>query len=223
MIYLFIGQDSPYKDTPSSCKDIQLKQIKEEFLPKQVRDFNLDVLYAEKLKLNTLQEKLLALPVESPKRIILVRSAQELGRDLEDFIISWAKQSPKEIILILDIEEQLGKEAFIKSLHKVARIFRFKETVGLNTFSLSRQIEEGRADYALKILDKLLKDSQRPERILGGLRYVLENSRLSIPEIRRKAKLLLQCDIEIKTGRLKPEFALEKLVVKLCGLSQAFH
>ena len=89
MIYLFIGQDSPYKDSPFSSKDLQLKQIKEEFLPKEIEQFNLDTLYAETLELKDLQEKLLAMPVNSSKRIILIRNANELGRDSEDFILKW--------------------------------------------------------------------------------------------------------------------------------------
>jgi hypothetical protein len=28
----------------------------------------------------------------------------------------------------------------------------------------------------------------------------------------------LQCDLDIKTGRIKPVFAMERLVVNLCGL-----
>lgn len=95
MVYLFIGQDSFYKDTPFSCKDIQLKHIKEEFLPKEVEEFNFDILYAETLKLKDLQEKLLALPVKSPQRIVVVRNAQELTSDLEDFIVEWVKQPLK--------------------------------------------------------------------------------------------------------------------------------
>lgn len=223
MVYLFIGQDSPYKDTPFSCKDIQLKQIKEEFLPKEVEEFNLDIIYAETLKLKDLQEKLLALPVKSPQRIVVVRNAQELTSDLEDFILEWVKQPHKETLLLLDIEEQSKKETFIKNIYKYAKTFRFKEIPALNTFNLSRQIEQRRPDYALKILDQLLKDGERPERILGGIRYALENSRLETPQIRNRVRLLLQCDIEIKTGKLKPVFALEKLVVKLCALVQPFH
>nr|HPL83037.1 hypothetical protein [Candidatus Omnitrophota bacterium] len=68
-----------------------------------------------------------------------------------------------------------------------------------------------------------IKDGERPERILGGLRYSLENNVQDVKGLRRRLKLLLNCDIEIKTGKLKPVFALEKLVVNLCALSQPFH
>ncbi|MFY9402453.1 MAG: hypothetical protein WAQ07_03455, partial [Candidatus Omnitrophota bacterium] len=71
---------------------------------------------------------------------------------------------------------------------------------------------------ALKILKNLIKEGQKPEMILGALRYSLQSNTLSPLLLRRRIKLLLNCDIEIKTGRFKPVFALEKLVVNLCAL-----
>lgn len=223
MIYLFIGQDSSFRDSPLSCKDIQFQQIKKEFLPKEVEQFNLDILYAEALKLKELQEKLSALPVKSSKRIIVIRNAQELPSDIEDFIQHWAKGERKDIVLLLDIAEQGKKEAFLRKIYKYAKIFRFKEPQALNTFNLTRSIEQRKPDYALKLLEQLLKDGERPERILGGLRYTLENSPLNPLEIKRRVKMLLECDVEIKTGKAKPVFALEKLIVRLCALAQPFH
>jgi len=212
MVYLFIGQDSP-------AKDIALKRIKEEFLPRNLEEFNLDVLYAEKLFLKDLQEKLLSIPVKSSKRILLIRNAQGLQKCIDDFIVEWASKQNKNIILILDIEQEGKKASFIRSLNKYAKIIRFKEEVPPNTFNLSRQIESKRVSLALMILSQLIKEGERPERILGGLRYSLEGNTLDSAGLRRRLKLLLNCDIEIKTGKLKPGFALEKLVVNLCALA----
>ncbi len=216
MVYLFIGKDSP-------AKDIALKQIKSEALPRGLEQFNFDLLYAGDLSLRSLQEKLLAIPTEFSKRVIVIRNAGELKKELEAFILAWSKEQSQKIILVLDIEEQSGKEHFIRNISKYAKITRFKEPVALNTFSLSRQIEERRPDNALKTLSQLIKDGERPERILGGLRYSLENNVQDVKGLRRRLKLILNCDIEIKTGKLKPVFALEKLVVNLCVLSQPFH
>ncbi|MDD5196662.1 MAG: hypothetical protein WC937_00815 [Candidatus Omnitrophota bacterium] len=223
MVYLFIGQDLKSPDTPLSSKDTRLKQIREEFLPKSVEHFNLDILYAETLKLKELQEKLLALPVKSPKRIIVIKNAQELAPGIDDFILRWAKQASKDILLLLDMEKQGKKEAFLRNIYKYAKTFRFQEVLALNTFNLSRMIEQHSAGNALKVLGQLLKDGEKPERILGGLRYAVENSRLSAPETKCRIRFLLECDIEIKTGKLRPVFALEKLIVRLCALAQPFH
>ena len=223
MIYLFLGQDSLPKDSSVSFKDTQLKQIKEEFLSREVAQFNLDLLYAEALKLKELQEKLLALPVKSPKRIVVIKNAQELDKDIEDFIEEWAKLERKDTLLLLDIEEQDKKESFLKNIYKYAKTFRFKEPQALNTFNLTRQIAQRNAGSALKMLEELIKEGERPERILGGLRYTLENSPMSALEVKRRIKMLLDCDIEIKTGKAKPVFALEKLIVRLCALVQPLH
>lgn len=211
MLYLFLGQD------PLS-KDLQFKRIKEEFLPKRLEQFNLDILYARELTLKNLQEKLLNLPLQSPKRIVVIKNTEDLKEEIEDFIFEWSKKPSQATILLLDFSEQAQKEGFIKRIHSYAKVFRFKEKVPLNTFNLIRQIELRRPDYALKVLDQILKDGERPERILGGLRYALEKSSPVSIQARRKVKLLLNCDIEIKTGKLKAPFALEKLVVGLCVL-----
>lgn len=211
MLYLFIGQDLP-------AKDAALKRIKEESLPRKLEDFNLDVLYAEKLTLKELQEKLLSIPLNSHKRIVLIRDAQELQKIIDDFIAVWAARQDKNTILILDIGSERPKAAFLRSLSKYAKVIRFKEEIIPSAFNLSRQIEKRQSGKALVILNQLIKEGEPVERILGGLRYSLENNMVNPRGLRLRLKLLLNCDIEIKTGRLKPVFALEKLVVNLCAL-----
>lgn len=220
MLYLFIGQDSPYQDSSLSCKDLQLKKIKERSFPKEMEQFNLDLLYGDGLKLKELQERLLLLPVEAGCRVIVIRNAQELEPQIDAFLVQWAKDVGKKTILVLDIEDPQKKETLIRNLSKYAQTIRFKENLALTTFTLARSIEQRRTAYALKVLGELLKDGERPERILGGLRYRLEKSLLSGLEIKRRVKLLLDCDIEIKTGKVSPTLALEKLTVKLTSLVQ---
>ncbi|PIP19633.1 MAG: hypothetical protein COT38_05475 [Candidatus Omnitrophica bacterium CG08_land_8_20_14_0_20_41_16] len=212
MVYLLIGQDSP-------AKDIELKRIRKEFLLKELEQFNLDILYAEGLSLKGLQERLLVLPVKSPKRVLVIKNSEKLDKEIKDFITEWPKKPYHNIILILDINHENRKDAFIRALNKHAKIIRFRENISLNTFDLSRSIEERRPDYALRVLNQLIKDGEWPEMILGGLRYSLENSLMSAPQVRLRLKLLLNCDIEIKTSKLKPAVALEKLVVNLCVLT----
>ncbi len=212
MLYLFIGQDLP-------AKDAALKRIKEESLTRKLEDFNLDVLYAEKLTLKELQEKLLSIPLNSHKRIVLIKDAQELQKAIDDFIAVWAARQDKSTILILDIGSERTKAAFLRSLSKYAKVIRFKEEIIPSAFNLSRQIEKRQSGKALLILNQLIKEGEPVERILGGLRYSLENNMVNPRGLRLRLKLLLNCDIEIKTGRLKPVFALEKLVVNLCALA----
>jgi DNA polymerase III delta subunit len=65
-------------------------------------------------------------------------------------------------------------------------------------------------------LADLFKSGEKPERILGGLRYQLIRHTTNIKDKLKKITLFLEADVNIKTGKLKPEFALEALIIKLC-------
>ncbi len=210
-VYLFIGQDS-------FSKDIRLNRIKEEFLDKNTQHFNLDILYARELKLPNLQERLLSLPVKSKKRIIVIKDSQDLKEEVKEFILRYVKKPEGRIVLVLDADKSSPRDDFFRQLMRHALTCRFRESVNLDAFTLSRSIDFKKTGHALWVLSQLLKDGEKPERILGGLRYSWENSVAYSLETRRKMKTLLNCDIDIKTGRLKPDFALERLVVDLCGL-----
>jgi len=209
-IYLFIGQDIAAKET-------QLKKIKQEFLSQELQDFNLDTLYAKEITLKDIQERLLAIPLKSAKRIMVIKDAHSLNAESRNFLLAYAKKPQKQLILVLDFQQYDYKDEFIQGISAQASVLRFKEITNPDTFALNRQIELRKTGYALRILNQLLREGEAPERILGGLRFAWEKQDIQTQAAKRKLKLLLNCDIEIKTGRLRPAFALEKLVVSLCG------
>ncbi len=213
MVYLLIGQDI-------QAKEAQLQKIKQEFLPKELQDFNSDTLYAKETTLKEIQERCLRLPLKSAMRIIVIKDAQSLDEASRDFLGAYCRQAHKELILVLDFERYDYRDRFIRDMQACATIMRFRETTNPDAFALARQIESRKADPALRLLNQLLNNGEAPERILGGLRYAWEKNNLGTQEARRMLKLLLACDIEIKTGRLKPACALEKLIVSLCCLAQ---
>ena len=216
MVYLFLGQDS-------LSKDIQLRQIKEQSLAKNVEQFNLDTIYARELDLKGLQEKFLLLPVNNPKRMIVIKDAQLLKDECRRFIIDYAKDPDNRLDLVLDVDKYDKRDGFINELSRYAKTVRFREEPKVDAFVLSRAIEMKKPDQALRLLAQLLRDGERPERILGGLRFAWERSVNYPQEAKRRLKLLLACDIDIKTGKLKPDFALEKLVIGLCGAGKPLH
>ncbi len=218
MVYLFIGQDSPAKDT-------QFNKIKQDLLAKEVEDFNLDILFARDLTLKKLQERILCLPVKSPARIVLIREAESLKEEIKEFVLRYAAKPQKRLCLILDMHSPLKerKDGFLNRLLPYVKIMRFKQEPEIDAFTLARQIGSRQADSALRVLSRLLSQGERPERILGGLRFAFEKEGFGWPQARKRLKLLLACDIDMKSGRLKPDFALEKLVVSLCGLGKPQH
>jgi DNA polymerase III delta subunit len=209
-LYLFIGEDA-------QSKNLKIKDLKETLLARELADFNFDVMYASSLTLKELQEKMLFLPVKAKRRMVVVKEAQKLKQDVRDFLLEYAKKPLMDVFLVFDAQREERGDAFLDSLARYAQVFRFKDTAQADTFTLSRSINSRKSDSALRILNQLLENGERPERLLGGLRYAVEKDALQPLEKRRRLKLLLVCDIDIKTGRLKPEFALERLVISLCG------
>ncbi|MDD4939013.1 MAG: hypothetical protein PHE18_09040 [Candidatus Omnitrophica bacterium] len=212
-VYLFAGQD------PSS-KDASLNKIKEEISCGNDLHFNLDVLYARELTLKDLQEKLLCLPLKSKKRLVVIKDALNLKADVKEFISRYVKKPYPQAILLLDMDKYPYKDEFIKKISPCVRVLRFKEEAHPDAFVLGRAIDLKKAPYALSVLRQLLKSGEKPERILGGLRFSWENRVKDAAQSRKRLAALLGCDIEIKTGRLKPEFALEKLIINLCCLTK---
>lgn len=213
-VYLLIGTDSV-------SKDANIRKIKQELLGNTSVNFNFDAFHQRDLSLKDLQERILSLPLKSKKRVILIKEAQDLKDQIKEFILNYAKNPHSSIVLILDSDESEYKNDFIKALSKLALVERFKTDVALDTFALTRQIEARRMDSALLILNQLLKDGEKPEKIMGGLRYTWGKNKASSLETKRKLKSLLTCDLDIKTGKLRPDFALEKLVIKLCSLPKS--
>lgn len=209
-VYLLTGTDS-------LSKEAQLRKIKHQFLPEKVRDFNLDILSADGLKLNTLQERLKNLPVESLKRVLVIKDAQSLPEDTRTFLKGYIPKANPEIILVLDIDRDDARDEFFRSISRYTQNFPFPGKRLPDAFVLSRQIKNRDTHAALKVLGQLLSEGEKPERIMGGLRYDWERDAFPAAEMRRRLRLLLACDVEIKTGRLKPDFALEKLVIGLCA------
>lgn len=209
-MYLFIGEDTP-------SKDAQLARLKTELLRKDTESFNLDTLYGHDLTLNQLQERLLFLPAADKKRLVVIRDAGRLKEEVRRYLAAYSCTPARHVVLVLDFDHLDAKDEYLQQVVKKSRVMRFKETIPPDTFALARNIEAGRQDYALRVLHQLLKKGEKPERILGGLRYGLLRSASSVLEKKKRLRLLLACDVEIKTGRLKPVFALEKTVVGLCG------
>ena len=204
----------------SQPKDSSLKSIRSEFLAHDLQDFDFDRLYARDLALEKLQERLLALPVKAKKRVIEVKNAEALKSDIKKYILEYIKEPLGHVVLVLDMDKPDSRDDFVSGLTRYAGKSLPREE-RLDTFTLIDQIGSRKAGGALSVLRKLFDKGERPERILGGLRHAFENRASGGGSGRERLKALLNCDIDIKTGRLKPEFALEKLVVDLCCLKDS--
>ena len=210
-LYLLVGHDQ-------MAKDLKLKKIREDFLVQDTAAFDQDLLHARDLTLKLFQERCLLFPVKAKRRLIIIRDASALKDEVKEFILKEIKTLNSRVVLVLDLERLEGKDDFFRQAAKFSQVFSFGFAAPrTDTFTLNRQIELKRADMALRVLGQLLKNGEKPERIMGGLRYVWEKDITRPQELKKRLKLLLNCDLEIKRGKLKPDFALEKLVVGLCA------
>ena len=216
-VYLFLGQDILDQEN-SSLKEKELNKLKT-CLPKQTRDFNLDVLHCNDrtFSLKALQEKLLFMPTGDGARIVVVRSLQDAQPEVKEFLVGYVRNPSVGIILVLDVDKFDPKNAFVKGVSPYAQILRFRVDAQASTFTLSSLIEDKRTADALEILHELLDSGEKPERIMGGLRASWTRYPADPLILKKKLKILLQCDLDIKTGKIKPVFALERLIVNLCG------
>jgi DNA polymerase III delta subunit len=213
--YLLIGEDN-------SSKDLQIKKLKEKFLKKETEDFNLDLLYSEGLNLKYLQEKLLCLPVRSEKRLVIIKNCSGLEDEIKEFLVQYLKTPYPKTVLILDTDKYNAKDGFLSRIFGNIQVIRFAEVRQPNTFDLAYQIGLKKANASLKILNQLLKNGEKPERILGGLRVVWQREIRQPQELKKRLKLLLDCDINIKTGKIKPGLSLERFIVGLCSNPRNF-
>jgi DNA polymerase III delta subunit len=219
MTYLFVGEDE-------FSKDIKLQKIKQEcFLP-ELESFNFEILYSKDLDLRALKTRLLLLPVnpafarkggvKANQRLILIKDAPGLRTDIKQYLLSWLSKPFPHVSLILDARRIDKRDQFFNRISTLIKLINFRQSREINAFTLARQITQKKIKPAMRLLRQLLLQGERPEKILGALRYQLHQERLDLTEKKKKLMFLLNCDIDIKTGKLKPELALERLLIRLC-------
>ncbi len=213
MIYLFIGEDVEVKDQ-------KIEAIKKKVLNKpDAINFDYEILHAPKLDPADLKKALVTLPTIAKNRLILIRQASKLSKHHKELIQEFADLNQSDIVLIIDFE--LTEEyAFIKKLSSVAEVFRSSSQKKNNVFDMTNAISAQKPREALQILNNLLKKGDHPLQIMGALVWFWGKMKNRLSQDKYKTGLLelQEADLNIKRSRLKPEYTVEVLVVKLCSL-----
>lgn len=209
MFYLFIGKDY-------FSKTIRLEKLKETLFEKKWEEFNFEAFFGHELELNRLQEEILRVPFKAKKRLILIKEAELLKEPIKDFLCKYIRKPNPNIDFVLYIEREDKRDNFINYIKRYAKVIRFYQTETPDTFKLAKEIEKKNLARSLNILHSLISEGIEPEVIMGGLRYYWQVSSLKHQERTKRLSLLLDCDLSIKTGRLEPLFALERLLFLLC-------
>ncbi len=209
-IYLFMGEDGVSKDR-------KIAALKKENLPENSLQFNYELLYADSLEPSKLKELLYCLPVNSRKRLVVIKEADKLSSQNKEILLSFVKNPPKDTLLVLDTNKSGIKDDLFKDLSRYAEIFNFTKPA-LNVFDLGRSVAHKKSKEALLCLSRLLENGEKQGNILGVIGWQWRKLRQAMPEKEfiRGLELLQEADLNIKRSRLKGNLALELLVVKLC-------
>jgi len=211
MIYLFLGDDLAAKD--SKITEIKNKLFKNS---EEALAFDFDNLDAKDLKVDTLKQAFLTLPVMAPHRLIVLRQVHKLKSADIQVLMNFCKQPSKHCDLILESSEGMLK-GDLKDLPLHAKGVVLSKPEGPNVFDMTKMITTHRGAEALKILDQLYSNNEPPIRIMGALVWYWNKEGRSCGKLRfqRGLKALEEADLNIKRSRLDPQFAVEKLVVEL--------
>jgi len=208
--YLFLGEDS-------LSKEIKVGVIKKEVLKADASHFDLEILSGKELEPRQLSEAFKRLPAVSNSRLIIIKEIDRLSSLCKEQLISYLKKPFSRIHLVLESDKHEIKDSFILQLSHLCRVVNFQKDRLPDVFGLCQAVVRKNAPAALKILSQLLISGEKPQKIMGVLLWQWKKVQphLSKKEFRNGLDMLLEADLAIKKGRLKPDFAMELLVAKL--------
>jgi len=214
MIYLLLGKNV-------FAKDAKINEIKQKILlNKEALKFDYEVCHATKCDAADLKKALMALPALAKKRVFLIRSAHKLNQQNKDILLGFIQQKLSHLELILDAQAPDLRTKFWGQIARTAKTFEFGAIEEQNVFDVTRAMSRRNPKDALKILSGLLAEGIHPLKIMGGLIWFWgkEKNHLGADKFQEGLKYLKETDLNIKRSRLKPEFALEVLIVNLIQL-----
>jgi DNA polymerase III delta subunit len=213
-IYLFLGDDW-------LSKQRKISWIKNETLNSRLSEFNIDSFYPDEISDHTLKDALYTLSAKDNKRFVVIKNIEKLSPRQKQLILDYLKKPNPSCILILDSQAiSVEEEPFLKEISSVANTINLRKVQRKeNVFDLCRAMLQKNPASSLRILSNLLSSGQVPLKILGGISWYWTNKNITKNDysLRRDIDLLLDTDVNIKTGKVNPDFALEFLVINLAS------
>ncbi len=211
MIYLFLGDDLPAKDT--KIAEIKNKLFKNS---QEALAFDFDNLDAGQLGDNALKQAFLTLPVIAPHRLIVLRQIHKLKSPDIQVLVQFCQKPAKHCDVILESTENALK-GDLKDLPLYVKGMVWAKPEGPNVFDMTKMITAHRSGEALKMLDGFYRRDVHPLQIMGALVWYWgkEGKACGKERFERGLKALEEADLNIKRSRFNPQYAVEKLVVEL--------
>jgi len=213
--YFFLGDDF-------LSKERKVDIIKKELLKDDAALFDLEVLQGKESTPRQLSEVFKRLPAVSKVRLIIIKDIERLNASCKVQLLSFLKNPFPKIYLVLETNNFDIKDSFLVQLSHLCRVVNFQKGRPLDVFSLSQAVASKKSIEALSMLSRLILAGEKSQKILGILLWQWKKiePRLSKREFRQGLDMLLETDLFIKRGLLKPDLALELLVARL-SLSSA--
>src|ERR1700688_4600632 len=191
MIYLFLGDDLPAKD--SRITEIKNKLFKDS---QEALAFDLDNLDAKELGDNALKKAFLTLPVIAPHRLIILRQVHKLKSADIQVLVNFCQKPAKYLDLVLESTENTLK-GDLKDLASYAKGVVMAKPEGPNVFDMTRLITAHRSADALKMLDGFYRNNVHPLQIMGALVWYWgkEGKTLGKQHFERGLKALEEADL----------------------------
>lgn len=215
MITLILGDDNP-------AKDKKISEIKKKFIhSSDAQKFDFELLYGHKLDSDVLKKAILSLPVLSPQRLVVIRSIHKFSPHNWEIIKAFLDAPDERVHLVLESEAEKVKDGCIAQAKKIAEVFQYGQGKKKNVFDMTNAMARRNAENALKILEDLLSEGNAPVMLMGGLVWFWGNkckTQTTTDNYYKGLSFLQEADLNIKRSRLRPDHALEFLVVKLTHL-----
>lgn len=212
MTYLLLGEDE-------QLKQVKISEFKHKYLPSSdALQFDIEILHGTKLDSKTLKKALIALPAVASRRLLIIYSCHKLNAHNKKLIEQFVSSGDDHAVLVLESSQMTFQDAFVKKISSFVKVIGSSVEQKSNVFDMTRAITQRRSPEALKILQGLLLEGIHPLQIMGGVVWAWAKLRERVPQKRFEKGLmaLRDADLDIKRSRIKPDYALELLVVKLC-------
>jgi DNA polymerase III delta subunit len=207
MIYLFLGEPSPTKEQ-------DILRWRDQLAPLENRAFDYETLDGYKIDSSGFKQSLIALPVLSKKRVVLIRNAQQLSVEQQNLLGEFAGADSSTDAL-LDWNGSSAK-VFLKKFAGSVTLLQQEEKKPETVFDMTKLIARQPAE-ALKKLYQLFQDGQPPLQVMGVLIWYWKSqrNRVSAATYAKGLLVLQEADARIKRTRLKPQHAVEIAMTKL--------
>ena len=214
MTYLLLGDDV-------EAKDQKIAELKKRLFPSpDALKFDYEILYGTKLEADELKKALLALPVIASQRLVVIRAVHKSNAPNQRIIAEFIRTPQNHIVLVLDSDEADDRQGFVREWLPFVKVLNVSRGSRQNVFDVTNAMAACNPSQALKVLGDLLAQGDHPLQIMGAMVWFWGKSRPRLTDERFRQGLLelQETDLNIKRSRLRPEHALEMLVVRLSSL-----